>query len=76
MLDGEAFVFPEQANSKGGTWVPRYLDYLFLAFNTATAFSPTATTPITHQSKVLMMTESIISLLIIALLAARAVNII
>lgn len=70
------FMFPEQANSKGGTWVPRYFDYLFLAFNTATAFSPTATTPITPQSKVLMMTESMISLLIIALLAARAVNII
>lgn len=70
------FMFPEQANSKGGTWVPHYLDYLFLAFNTATAFSPSDTTPITHQSKVLMMTESLISLLIIALLAARAVNII
>jgi hypothetical protein len=70
------FLFPEQANNTGGTWIPAFLDYLFLAFTTATGLSPANTIPITHQAKVLMMTEAMISLLIIVLLAARAVNII
>jgi hypothetical protein len=56
-------------------WFPRFMDYLFLAFNTSTAFSPTDTQPLTSWAKLLMMVQSIISLMVIAILAARAVNI-
>jgi uncharacterized membrane protein len=56
-------------------WSPMFLDYLFLAFNTSTAFSPTDTAVLSRWAKVLMMLQSLISLSIIALLAARAVNV-
>jgi hypothetical protein len=51
------------------------MDYLFLAFNTSTAFSPTDTAVLSRWAKAGMMLQSLISLAIIALLAARAVNI-
>jgi len=51
------------------------MDYLFLAFNTSTAFSPTDTAPLSRRAKVGMMLQALISLTILALLAARAVNI-
>jgi hypothetical protein len=56
-------------------WSPNFVDYLFLAFNTSTAFSPTDTPPIARWGKMLMMLQSLISLTVLALLAARAVNI-
>jgi hypothetical protein len=56
-------------------WSPNFVDYLFLAFNTSTAFSPTDVPVLSRWAKVLMMLQSMISLLVIALLAARAVNI-
>ena len=56
-------------------WKPNFLDYLFLAFNTSTSFSPTDVPVLTRWAKVLMMTQSLISLTVLALLAARAVNI-
>jgi hypothetical protein len=51
------------------------VDYLFLAFNTSTAFSPTDTAVLSRWAKLCTMLQSLISLAIIALLAARAVNI-
>lgn len=57
------------------SWSPDFLDYLFLAFNTSTAFSPTDTAVLARWAKVMTMMQSLISLLIIALLAARAVNV-
>ena len=57
-------------------WRPLYVDYLSLAFNTATAFSPTDVLPLTRRAKGLMMLESAISLLTLVLVAARAVNVI
>jgi hypothetical protein len=56
-------------------WSPGFIDYLFLAFNTSTAFSPTDVPVLSRWAKVLMMIQSLISLATIALLAARAVNI-
>ncbi|TIO56767.1 MAG: hypothetical protein E5Y00_26055, partial [Mesorhizobium sp.] len=56
-------------------WLPGFVDYVFLAFTNATAFSPTDTLPLTQRAKLLMMAEAMISLLTIALVAARAVNI-
>ena len=58
-----------------GSWSPGFVDYLFLAFTNATAFSPTDTLPLSNRAKALMMAQSGISLLTIALVAARAVNI-
>lgn len=56
-------------------WSPGFVDYLFLAFTNATAFSPTDTMPLSGRAKLLMMAQAGISLLTIALVAARAVNI-
>ena len=62
-------------NSEDPDWMPKYMDYLFVAFNTATAFSPTDVAPLSHRTKLLMMVESVTSLLIVAVVAARGVNI-
>jgi len=56
-------------------WRPGFVDYLFLAFNTSTAFSPTDVPVLSRWAKGLMMLQSSISLTAIAILAARAVNI-
>jgi hypothetical protein len=56
-------------------WEPNFIDYLFLAFNTSTAFSPTDVPVLSRWAKILMMIQAMISLLVIALLAGRAVNI-
>jgi len=77
-----AFLFPQMTLSPEAKsaadeedWSPNFVDYLFLAFNTSTAFSPTDVPVLTRWAKVLMMLQSLISLTVIALLAARAVNI-
>jgi hypothetical protein len=77
-----AFLFPQMtmsAESKSAAglddWSPNFVDYLFLAFNTSTAFSPTDTPPLAQWGKALMMLQALISLTVLALLAARAVNI-
>ncbi|HVO94839.1 MAG TPA: hypothetical protein VMT22_18450 [Terriglobales bacterium] len=77
-----AFLFPQITMSRDAlkktgqeNWSPTFIDYLFLAFNTSTAFSPTDVAVLAGWAKVLMMLQSLLSLLIIALLAARAVNI-
>jgi uncharacterized membrane protein len=68
--------FPQQAQGNvDGKWAPHFLDYLFVAFTTATALSPTDTLPLTHKAKVLVMIEALIALSITILIAARAVNI-
>jgi hypothetical protein len=56
-------------------WSPGFIDYLFLAFTNATAFSPSDTFPLTVRAKLLMMAEAAISLATIALVASRAVGI-
>jgi hypothetical protein len=56
-------------------WHPGFVDYLFLAFNTSTAFSPTDVPVLSRWAKLMMMLQALISLATVALLAARAVNI-
>ena len=56
-------------------WTPGFVDYLFLAFNTSTAFSPTDVPVLSRWAKGLMMIQATVSLTTIAILAARAVNI-
>jgi len=71
-----AFLFPQMIVARGSSsWVPNFIDYLFLAFNTSTAFSPTDTAVLSRWAKLGTMLQSLISLTILALLAARAVNI-
>jgi hypothetical protein len=76
-----AFLFPQMTMSKKALvetgqpgWSPNFVDYLFLAFNTSTAFSPTDTLVLARWAKLLMMLQSLLSLLILVLLAARAGN--
>jgi len=79
-----AFLFPQMtitppssdvtlAEAEG--WRPSFVDYLFLAFNTSTAFSPTDVPPLTSVAKLAMMLQSVISLTTVVILAGRAVNI-
>ena len=71
------FAFPQTILGNGEKpvdWLPDFLDYVFLAFNTSTAFSPTDTMVLARRAKVLMMYQSMISLVTIAVLAARAIN--
>lgn len=56
-------------------WNPTFFDYLYVSTTNATAFSPTDTMPLTHRAKALMGLQSTVSLITIALVAARAVNI-
>ncbi|HEV8500480.1 MAG TPA: hypothetical protein VGR63_02800 [Casimicrobiaceae bacterium] len=58
-----------------GAGIPKYLDYLFLAYTTATAFSPTDASPYTRRAKMLMMLESMISLVTLIFVLARAINV-
>ena len=70
-------LFPQLtlSNEKWNHWKPTFVDYVFLAFNTSTAFSPTDTLVLSRRIKILMMTQSSISLVIVAVIAARAINI-
>ena len=79
---GGAFLFPQltlSANARRAAgaedWRPNFVDYLFLAFNTSTAFSPTDVPVLSSWAKILMMVQSSISLATLAMVAARAVNI-
>jgi len=56
-------------------WESRFGDYLYLSFTNATAFSPTDVLPLTRWAKMLMMLQSAVSLITVALIIARAVNI-
>jgi hypothetical protein len=72
-----SFLFPQMLSQdrRYASWSPHFMDYLFLAFNASTAFSPTDTAVLSRWAKLGMMLQSLISLTIVALLAARAVNI-
>lgn len=70
-----AFLFPQMTIKGNKAWKPGFVDYLFLAFNTSTAFSPTDVPVLSRWAKILMMVQSAISLGTLAILAARAINI-
>ena len=79
-LDPDAppdFLFPQMTGEgdKDPGWTPGFVDYLYLSFTNATAFSPTDTMPLSPRSKLLMALEAMVSLLTVGLVAARAVNI-
>jgi uncharacterized membrane protein len=69
-------LFPQMTDhTLGRDWEPIFIDYLFVSYTNSTAFSPTDTMPLSRWVKVLFMTQSAISLITVALIAARAVNI-
>jgi len=70
------FLFVQMTDDRlDPTWKARFLDYLYLSFTNATAFSPTDTMPLTRWAKLLMLNQSLVSLVIVGLVAARAVNV-
>ena len=70
------FAFPQKVLGDGSDahWLPEFVDYLFLAFNTSTAFSPTDTMVLARRAKLLMMYQSVVSLVTVVVLVARAIN--
>jgi hypothetical protein len=71
------FLFPQMTapDATRPGWSPKFVDYLFTSFTNATAFSPTDTMPLTPWAKLLFMAQSLASLLTVALVVSRAVNI-
>jgi uncharacterized membrane protein len=70
------FLFPQMSNpGSAPDWTPDFLDYLYTSFTNATAFSPTDTMPLTDWAKLLMMLQSLASLVTVAVVVSRAVNI-
>ncbi|GAA2810567.1 hypothetical protein GCM10010441_39060 [Kitasatospora paracochleata] len=71
------FLFPQmqQPGTAPDNWAPYFVDYLYLAFTNATAFSPTDTMPLTAWTKRLMLLQASISMVTVLLVVARAVNV-
>jgi hypothetical protein len=71
------FAFPQQMNPElaPAHWRPRFIDYLYLGFTNATAFSPTDAMPLAPRAKIAMTVQALISLVVLGLVIARAVNI-
>ena len=72
------FQFPQMVSPPemvAANWEPAYFDYLYLAFTNASAFSPTDVMPMSRWAKVAMTVQSIISIVTVALVVSRAVNI-
>ena len=72
-----AFMFPQMDATELAPpqWSPQYVDYLYLSFTNAMAFSPTDVMPLKHWAKLTMLLQSLVSLMIAVLVIARAVNI-
>lgn len=72
------WLFPQESAPDGDVqsgWRPTFVDYLYLAYSTATAFSTTEVAPLTARAKLIMMLESSLSLVTITVVLARAINI-
>jgi len=71
------FLFPQMTSKEYAPpdWRPEYVDYLYLSFTNAMAFSPTDVMPLSRWTKMTMLVQSLVSLIIAVLVIARAVNI-
>jgi hypothetical protein len=69
--------FPQQLNPNlnASRWRPRLIDYLYLGLTNSTAFSPTDVMPLAPWAKIVMGVQSVVSLVILGLVIARAVNV-
>jgi uncharacterized membrane protein len=72
-----AFLFPQMTVPEmvDPEWEPNFVDYLYLSFTNSTAFSPTDALPLSRWAKLAMMFQSAVSLAVVVLVVARAVNI-
>ncbi|MDA8045649.1 MAG: hypothetical protein M0Z30_10480 [Actinomycetota bacterium] len=71
------FLFPQMVQSgiAPAEWRPNFIDYLYVSFTNASAFSPTDTMPLSRWAKMLMLVQASVALLTVAFILARAVNI-
>jgi uncharacterized membrane protein len=71
------FLFPQHTEPvlADSGWQPQFLDYLYVSFTNAAAFSPTDTMPLSRWAKMIMLVQSAISLSLAVMVVARAVNI-
>jgi hypothetical protein len=71
------FLFPQMSSPElaSPNWAPNFIDYLYVSFTNATAFSPTDTMPLSRWAKLLMGVQSAVSLATVGLVIARAINI-
>jgi uncharacterized membrane protein len=70
------FLFPQQTDpERFAGWLPTFIDYLYVSFTNAAAFSPTDTMPLSRWAKMLMLVQSAISLILAVMVVARTVNI-
>ncbi|MGI8564404.1 MAG: hypothetical protein ACR2MZ_12830 [Candidatus Dormibacter sp.] len=77
VLQPPEFLYPQMINPEvtGKGWRPAFLDYMYVSLTNATAFSPTDTMPLSQRVKSLMGIQALASLITVALVGARAVNI-
>ena len=70
-------MFPqtEKGHLAATNWKPQFVDYLYVSFTNVVAFSPTDTMPLTHRAKALMTLQSLVAVSTLALVIARAVNV-
>lgn len=71
------FQFPQMVGGQTppAGWTPHFFDYFYVALTNAAAFSPTDTMPLSRAAKALMSAESLVSIVTVGIVAARAVNI-
>ncbi len=71
------FLFPQRASTLPNyeSWVPRYLDYVYLSFTTALAFSPTDVLPLTRRAKMLMLLQATASVITLTCIVGSAINV-
>jgi uncharacterized membrane protein len=71
------FLFPQMTERAVAPpdWAPQFLDYFYVSFTNATAFSPTDVMPLTRWAKTAMLVQSALSLVVAVLVIARAVNV-
>ena len=68
------FVQMQSTDLVGANWRPQFVDYLYLSFTNTTAFSPTDVLPLSRRAKLTMLVQSTVSLAVVVLVIARAVN--
>jgi uncharacterized membrane protein len=75
--DALDFLFPQMTSPELAPvdWEPEFVDYLYLSFTNAMAFSPTDVMPMSRWAKITMLLQSLVSLVLAVLVIARAVNI-
>ncbi len=71
------FLFPQRASSLPNyeSWIPGYIDYVYLSFTTTLAFSPTDVLPLTQRAKMLMLLQSTASAVTLTCIVGSAINI-